>query len=358
MIEFYRKLFYYVLGKLFKNTPAKAPLKINENPKVLIFRYDKIGDMVVSLPSFEMLRYYFPKSEIWVLGSSVNAFLLNNFVSISKCIVYPKRLLEKIKTIYYLRQQEFDIIINYVFYKTTKAGLLANLINPKAIKVNIGHQTRERLYSKLFNLLYPSTLRKKYQMSEFLCEYVGWIFGLEVKPDFINMYNFYIPPHSLERAKKFFESITQKYKLIVNVSGRRKWDITHYKKFISIVNRTLPEIALIFIAHPSDFRFLDDITREKNERVYSFTEGNSFYDVIALIKFADLVFTPDTSIVHFANAFGVPAIVIYPKEGSFMEEWLPNNIEYVKFISENKNDNNDIQPENVAKSIGFLLNKT
>lgn len=356
MNDFFRKVFYFVLEKIFKNHKVEPPISLDSHSKILIFRYDKIGDMVVSMPSFEMLRFYFPQLEIWVLASDKNSFLLNNYKSITNFIVYPKGFIKKIKTIFALRKKNFDVIINYVFNRTTKAGLLANLINQKAIKVNLGHNNRDYLYSKLFNLLFPVSLRKKKPMSEFLCQYLAWIFGLEPKKEFQTSYNFYIPESSLKIAERLMSSITQRIKLIVNISGRKKWSIVHYKEFISLVKRNFPDVALIFVAHPNDIKMLESITKGEKNNVYSYSPKiNSFYDVISLVKFAHLVFTYDTSIGHFANAFKVPAIIIYPKEGSYMDEWLPTNIKYKKYVSENEKDNDDVLPSTIIKGLESLI---
>ncbi len=356
MNDFLRKAFYCVLGKIFKNNQVEPPIDLNSRSKILIFRYDKIGDMVVSMPSFEMLKFYLPDSEIWVLTSETNSFLLKNYKSITGFVIYPKFFLKKIKTIYTLRHKKFDVIINYVFHRTTKAGLLANLINTKAIKVTLGHSTRDYLYSRLFNLLFPMSLRQKAPMSEFLCQYLEWIFGVEPKKEFQTCYNFFIPEDSLKIAKQFINSIPHRIKLLVNISGRKKWSIVQYKEFILLVKQNLPDVGLIFVAHPNDNKMLKAIVRGENNNVYPYySESNSFYEVISLVKFADLVFTYDTSIVHFANAFKVPAIIIYPKEGSAMDEWLPNNIRYEKYISRNNKDNNDVLPSSIVKGLQRLI---
>ncbi|MFN3306464.1 MAG: glycosyltransferase family 9 protein, partial [Candidatus Kapaibacteriota bacterium] len=242
MNDFLKRVFYLVLGKIFKNNKVEPPISLDSCSKILIFRYDKIGDMVVSIPSFEMLKFYAPHAEIWVLASETNSFLLKNYKSITGFVTYPKVFLKKIKTIFTLRQKKFDVIINFVFYRTTKAGLFANLINPKAIKVTLGHNTRNYLYSKLFNLLFPLSSKQKTTMSEFLCQYLAWIFGFDSKKEFQTCYNFFIPEDSLKIAGQFIDNISHRIKLLVNISGRKKWSIGHYKEFILLVKQNFPEV--------------------------------------------------------------------------------------------------------------------
>ncbi|MGB9772185.1 MAG: glycosyltransferase family 9 protein [Candidatus Kapaibacteriota bacterium] len=355
MSEIIRKIAYSILGNVFKNQSVAVPIKLNSKAKILIFRYDKIGDMVVSFPSFELLRAHFPEAEIWVLASEVNSFLLNNYQVVDNVAVFPKNFFLKLKTLFSLRKQKFDVIINYVFYRTTKAGLIANFINPKAIKINIGHNVRDKIYSKLFNVLYPIALRGELPMAEFLCHYICWIFGMQFKPEFLKQYNFNIPEESYARARDFLKKIPHRKILLINISARRKWEVQNYKRLISLVNKSIKDLSIIFIAHPTDYYILEMILAGENENAFSFTTGSSFYDAIALISFADIVFTPDTSIVHFANAFGKPLVMMYYKKDSYMKEWQPSLSKFVCHYSECSNGYSDITPEVIFQSIKSLM---
>jgi ADP-heptose:LPS heptosyltransferase len=44
---------------------------------------------------------------------------------------------------------------------------------------------------------------------------------------------------------------------------------------------------------------------------------------LALIKLADIIITPDTSIAHAANAFNKPTIAIYGNDKVNMKIWGP-----------------------------------
>ncbi|MCX7909039.1 MAG: glycosyltransferase family 9 protein [Ignavibacteria bacterium] len=355
MNEIFRKIFYSALAKIFKNRNVDVPIILKKNnPKILIFRYDKIGDMLVSFPSFELLRYYFPNAEIWILASPLNSFLLNNFKAIDKSIILPKGLIKKLQTIFLLRKERFDVIINYVFYRTTKAALIANLINPLAYKFNIGHNTRDSIYGKLFTALFPIASRGKLYMSEFLCKYVCWIFGLTNDHKFLNMYNLFIPESSFVLAKEFLFKNNLSKTILVNISARKRWSLENYKMFIRLVREKFSELDLIFVSHPSDNKLLSRIT--EGEEVFTFYQSKDFYDVIALISMVDIVFSPDTSIVHFANAFGKPILMMYSEKDTHLNEWIPNVSKFVGFCSNNEKDYNDIEPEKVVESIGKFLN--
>jgi ADP-heptose:LPS heptosyltransferase len=193
-------------------------------------------------------------------------------------------------------------------------------------------------------------------MSEFLCRYLSWAFGIEFDASFLVRYNFNLPEESIQRAKEYLISLGVGRKILINISARRKWSIDYYRELIQLLQKEFPNDVIVFVAHPSDYSMLDKILYGFDTNVFAFY-GNSFYDVIALISMVDLVFTPDTSIVHFANAFGKRLVIIFPESGSFMGEWLPNNSLYLKYVSKSEKDNNDILPESIFESIKLLLNK-
>lgn len=351
MSDWLRKIFYKILGNIFKNQQLNVPIVVKDKTKILIFRYDKIGDMVVSLPSFEFLRDKLPNSEIWILASERNIFLLNNFAPIDKAIKLPTNKFHILKTLFMLRKQKFNIIINFVFHRTTKAGLLANIISPNAIKINLGHETRNEIYGKLFNVLVNIEKRGNVPMSEFLLHYLSKVFGVSFEREYLLRYNFWIPKESLDLARNFVSSIPKKYFLLVNISARLHWDVQNYKKLVKKIIENCPDIGIIFVFQPSDKKRIETIVNGFKKNVYIFNKSSNFYDVIALIKNVDFVFSPDTSIVHFANAFNKPVVFMCPLNNSYVYEWQPNISPFIQHTATSLKDYNGIQVDEIFQSI-------
>ncbi|MCX7879178.1 MAG: hypothetical protein N2517_00765 [Ignavibacteria bacterium] len=341
---------YLFFGFLFKNRPIKYPLNPKNIEKVLVFRYDKIGDMVVSQPSFAMLRDILPETYICVLSSPTNAFLLENFCLIDHQIVLPKSFMGKLRTILNLRKEKFDLIINFVFYRTTKAGLLANLINHKAVKVNLAHEKRYNLYSKLFNIQLHHELHGKVPMSEFLCYYIGLLFGKNFDYEYLSKYSIPVPEDFRKRAIIFRNEIPSEKVLLVNISAGKQWSVLNYIRLVELIKSKIPSLGIIFVGHPKDYKKIKTISKFSSG-IFTLPEKTTIYDVIALVHIVDFVFTPDTSVVHFANVFRKPMVLLYSRTGSNINEWLPNNVEYKLLISKNLKNFDDITPEIVLQNL-------
>jgi len=55
---------------------------------ILVIRHDRIGDMVLTTPLFQVLRRAFPKARIIVLGSRVNAAVIEQHPCVDEVLVY------------------------------------------------------------------------------------------------------------------------------------------------------------------------------------------------------------------------------------------------------------------------------
>jgi ADP-heptose:LPS heptosyltransferase len=354
-IIFCKRLIYRIFRIVFKNKEIPFPISTLKVRKILIFRYDVVGDMIVSFPAFELLRSSLPQAKIYVLASEKNYKLVQNFSAIDGYFVYPRNFLKRISLILRLRKEQFDLIINFVFYRTTKAGLIANLINRKAIKVNLGHETRGALYSALFNVQILPEYRGKYPMSEFLCRYICNLFGWEFKASSLEVYRLPIPENSVRKAKEFVQSIPYSKKLLINISAQRRWSCSNYSELIQLLTSRFPSLGLIFIGLPKDYKKIRLITANAKENVFVYPMSNDIFDVIALVREVDFVFTPDTSIVHIANAFRKPVAILYSFQSSYIEEWMPNLVPFEVLATNNHKNYDGISIDEVFNAIVKLI---
>lgn len=324
--EGFRRFVYYFLGLLFKNTNIAPPIEKSLARKILIFRYDVIGDMIVSLPSFNFIRKILPNSELWVLCSEINYIILQGNMDVNKVIVYPSSLLGKIKLISQLRKEKFDVIINYVFNKTTKAGFLANCISPKAVKVNIGHQTRNEIYNKLFNLIIPLELLGNLYMSKLLSKYVSNIFGINGVDDSLTKYWIKIPEKNYQYALQLRSKIHYQNLLFFNISAgskKRMWDFRRYIELLKMLSINFPKLGILVSSHRKDKNLVREIHKENVKNVVCLSYSESIWNTIAIISLCDFVFTPDTSIVHIATMMNKPSVYLMSSKITDIKIWAP-----------------------------------
>ena len=73
--------------------------------KILIFRTDRIGDLIVTCPAIITIKKYFKECNITIITSSSNYEYAKNLNLFDNVIEFPKRnIINKIKFIYFLNK--------------------------------------------------------------------------------------------------------------------------------------------------------------------------------------------------------------------------------------------------------------
>ena len=101
--------------------------------KILIFRTDRIGDLLVTCPAIITIKKYFKESSITIITSNKNYEYAKSLNLFDNVIKFPKtNIFNKIKFIYALRKENFDYI--YVF-DSKERSILTSLFIKSKVKV-------------------------------------------------------------------------------------------------------------------------------------------------------------------------------------------------------------------------------
>src|SRR5574344_190553 len=108
---------------------------MNKVKKIIVSRTDKIGDLILSIPSFFMIRKMYPEAEITVLVREYNYEIVKNLPYINRIVEIDKfkkkELLEKIS---YFKADIF--IALYV------DDFVMQLAKKRKAKIRIGHLSK------------------------------------------------------------------------------------------------------------------------------------------------------------------------------------------------------------------------
>ena len=312
---FFRKIFYSIYSK-------KKEKHILKNPKKILFiRVDRFGDMVLSFSSIVALRKKFPKAEIYVLCSPMNADFLIEQNNINKnlrlkIIVWKdiwdmhgdfipglKELVNLIKNVLVLRKIKFDIIIQPI---SVSVWTLLSLF----LKSNIIISTINRKLL-LFRLLepfipIPSTIEKG--------EYVHCYYQVSncLKPFGINHVDISHPKYDLKTLNKKIRKINLKKSIIINVSAGDKVRVlpnNKLKKLIKKITDTY-NYEILLIGVEQDFSICEKISKDF-DRVINLCGQTNINDLIYLFNTAKLLITPDTGTMHLASLCNIYIIAYF-----------------------------------------------
>jgi len=319
--QVFRNYFTYpLLRRLLRNKPFLGEIDIKGVRSVLILRYDKIGDMIVTGPVFRILKSRNPRLRVGVIASPINQAIIEHDPHVDKRYVIGLNPLADLIEIVRARRARYEVVLNLVFNRTTSGALLANLIAPGGTKVGQGDERYAFYYNRLLQL--P---RMQVPMTEVLATYLEEVFGFRIKKAELDL-SLNVPTASRSLVNQFLIShgLKKKNYAVVNLSvGEeiRKLTKAQYIAAIAFLRNVcrLP-VVLIFMA--SERKVADELAESSFAVRFPNSGTASLLEVAALIEMARIVVSPETSIVHFAAASNTPVVALYSSQ-KLDGEWVP-----------------------------------
>lgn len=318
--------------KEVKRTLLKILTNVKQKPfirstvsRIIIFRYDRIGDMIVSLPFCKAIKNGFPHAEITMIASDVNACISERSTFIDKTIIKPRNVFRWLITLIKLRRLRPDLVFDLNHAVTPHTVVAARLINPAhvASPYKDGRWGVAGTELRLFDLM-PPQHPKKYERP--IAETYLDIARLLNCPT-----NSTIPyplPDSPLR-----QNLPHRY-LVLNQSGSRDSMRISDQDFVTIVDYINKEASEIWVLVPSIESNHNHLTKllEGASNTLVMEPRACVCDIFPIIQHAELVITPDTSIVHIASAYSIQTIAIYSSDETLFQQWRPVNTAHTSIV--------------------------
>lgn len=283
-----------------------------EIKRIIVARTDKIGDLVLSIPSFFMLRKMYPEAEIVVLVRKYNYEIVKNLPYVDRVLKiddYRQReLLDKIK---HFKADVFIALYNDTFVaKLAKASRAKWRVGPLS-KINSFFTYNKGVWQKrsksvkneadynldLIRKLDPEAFEERYEINTEI------FLGEEHK-----------------KAVRIFleENSIEGQILVVNpfMGGSAK-NITdeQYVELLKRVKEEKPHLNIVIACHISEEergqRVVDGIGDGKT---YLFANGGDLLNLAALIERADVYFGGSTGPTHIAGSLKRRIVALYPNK--------------------------------------------
>ncbi|MBS9776016.1 MAG: glycosyltransferase family 9 protein [Fusobacterium sp.] len=317
-----------------------------EIKKILVSRTDKIGDLILSIPSFYMLRRMYPHAEIIVLVRKYNYDIVRNLPYVDRIIkIDDFTKTEFLEKIAYFKADVFIALYNddYVA-ELAKASKAKTKIGPisKAnsfLTYNKG-VLQKRSFSKKNEAEYNLDLIKKLNPNRFRASF-------EINTDLV------LSENNIEVANLYFkENNLDKYDkiLVVNpfIGGSAK--NLRDEEYVNILSRILEKygnkLGLIITCHINDEERAEKLKESiSKENIFIFANGSSIMNTAGIIEKADVYFGASTGPTHIAGALNKKIVAIYPnKKTQHPTRWGVFNIyseENVKYIIPDKDNSKE-----------------
>lgn len=278
--------------------------------RIIVSRTDKIGDLILSVPSFFMIKKMYPNAELVVLVRKYNYEIVKNLPYVDRILKIDdythEELIEKIA---YFNADIFVALYNDKF--------ISKLARASKAKIKIGPLSK--LYSFFtFNKgvwqKRSHSIKNEAQYNLDLIRRIDEkLFGENLE---INT-SIYLGKENIKAADTFFKtySIGEK-SLVVNpfIGGSAK-NIRdeEYASLLKKFRRENPEIPVIIICHISEeergnklLKLIDE------EKVYLYANGGDLLNIAAVIDKGSVYLGASTGPTHIAGALKKRIVGIYP----------------------------------------------
>jgi ADP-heptose:LPS heptosyltransferase len=336
---------YPVLRLLFHNQRKDSLLDIRAVHSILILRYDRIGDMIVTTPVFKSLKSVNPNLRIGVFASTSNAEIVKYNPSVDVVHLLSPNWFQLFTEVRKARKENYDVVLNLIFNRTSSGGILANVAVPKGLKIGQGAEKYRFYFNRLLNVKEDNQHLVKTH-SNFIKETFGIDFPLAESD-----YEIFIDADTNARIESFCNmnglmkrtnhACDGKPYVIFNLSASNQWTKLSRIQAEGITQhlRTKKEYRPVIIYAPEDHEmqeYASTIMHDSKCILFPQRGIATLLEVASLISGACCVITPDTSIIHFASAMHTPVLAFY---SSYKEnhEWLPHRVKNrVVMSSENE----------------------
>lgn len=280
--------------------------------RIIISRTDKIGDLVLSIPSFYMVRKMYPEAEIIVLVRNYNYDIVKNLPYIDRIVKIDdyrqKELIEKIE--YFKADVFIALYVDKFVLKLARAS---------RAKIKIGP------YSKLgsFFTFNKGVLQKRSKSIKHEAEYNLDLVRKLDKKRFDECYELntkiYLGENNIKAADRFFKEnkIDGKILVVNPFMGGSAKNITdaQYALVLKKVKKRVKDLNIIITCHISDEERGEKlISLIDEEKVFLYANGGELLNIAAVIDKADLYFGGSTGPTHLAASLQKKIVALYPNK--------------------------------------------
>lgn len=290
--EFFRKLKLNFLLSRYKKRIKTASLDCNKINKVLLLRLDdKIGDMVVATGVIKALSD--ENIKVYLLTGPLCANLLAHSEYVEEIFIYQSR-----GSLTYLTRECFDVVIDFDDVVTYER---CNLIHKISAKNSIGFN-KENIH--VYNVSIDFIDENQHVTGRHAR--VLQLFGMRGTD-----YKYYVPvsQDSVERVEKLLCSLTYQRLIAINpLTGSDDKDLSseQIQQLVNHIKSRYPRDQVILIGVDKKIASLgiDDVV---------YVKGSTVNTAVEIIRRADVIVSPDTSVVHICRVFNKPLLAIYNK---------------------------------------------
>ena len=303
----------------FTGTLASRPedlLRLPVAPAILLMRQERIGDVLVGIPVLRALRQRYPAARIHFLVSR-NNFAVRDAVRpfVDRIWRYDKTVGSALTLLRALRRERYDVVVDLVDNPSATSRLVIGWCGAR-LAVGLAH-AEAGCYSHAAPLLDRASVHPVERLAQLLLP-----FGIDPAKVPLDL-EYPLSDADERRARELLGARRRPLRFGVNLSGRgpqRYWGRDNFVRLIRHLADTDDRFQVSICGAPGDADEVAAVAAATG--LEPVPPLRSLHDFAAVIHEFDMVLTPDTSVVHLAAAWKIPAVGLYHRQPGVMP-WLP-----------------------------------
>jgi heptosyltransferase-3 len=327
--------------------------------RILVVQRGGVGDMVLTTPLLAFLKERVPHAEIEVLASRRNAAAIAGDPAVARTFVYDETWRGWVRMLALLRRRHYDAVFTGQEGKHLREALMATAIAHRGThKISVW---RPKRYQGLFTSVARIPPRATHTAERIL--YMGWhAFGVRepIGGAVVGRYPPRVPvdPNAEARVDQYLAARGLGAFVAVNLSAHfavRDWSAEPCAAFVSLVLKRHPDLSVVLTPAPGKQAVVEEVARRAASSRVILAPALPLLELVALVRRAVAVVTPNTALVHLAAACRRPVVALYaPVVPRDVALWLPIGVPYRALASALGGTSADISPELVANAFDEL----
>jgi len=356
----WRGLWMRLLGSLLPGPrEATLPSATNSDYRVLVIRYERIGDMIMATSLIRNIAKALPNGKVDVLATRATAPVLKGNPYVGNILTLDRGSIRSYRDVMkQLRQARYTVMVDGRINNPPIFTSTPLLMYAGRARFRVGaHGSRK---PRIYNVAVPEWNRVDHYIEG--SKQLAVPFG--VNPTSVDWQpEIFLSPRERDQADEMWKqakSLVSSGKgdpesggkrLLVNLSAsepKRRWPDGKFIVTLQSTRDRYPNMPMVVMGLPSEWASVQKVANAVRALP---VETPKLRDAFALVGTADMVFTPDTSISHAASAFRKPSLVLLKREH---RPYAPYNTPG-EILAWNEEEIQQLPHERVAKALGKLL---
>lgn len=305
---------------------------------VLLLRYDKIGDLLISTPVLRALRERYPYARIDVLAGKHNLAVARTLAGWNIGVVEYQKSLPGLIRLLIQRRGTYDVIVDMMDNASRTSTLLLRLLAPAS---TVGFANgRTHPITHAVDLPRRSEVHIVDCMTELLRPFSIDPSQVSHRPS--------LPGVDALRGSAGAD-------ILVHISAGKAslwWGQEQFETLLRTLRTDYPGARIVLGSAPHERAIAESIAA--TTQVELLPVASSFVEYAGHVQRARLLITPDTSIVHVSSMFGTPSVVLYAQPHPDRLPWYPYHTPHRAIVATDPHGIESISAAQVVSALRSL----